>query len=273
MKHFIRLNLSVLMLALLVPLAQAQCLPNPFPLGWLTAQELAGGHTIARHVGKTDAQLVNRLINSPNIQNASTYTDQQTAELAITAGLTGVRVAVNNWANNALHGQRRVDNFVATAIVGRVAYRPASLQNIVNSDRLRTVIEADGHGGCFLLTSFPTMPPAGSSALSEHEVMMGNDAAQKYAALAGYLAGQFADSDLAGLSDDVAVKSSLTHVSAEAHRLVLAQGADFLADPKHDPRLIEDWANRRFGTPDGATRWLAYVLEELSVALDSMSAE
>lgn len=271
MKYFMRLKLSILMLALLVPMAQAQCLPNPFGVGWLNAQELAGGHTIARHVGLADVQLVNRLNNSPNIQNASTYTDQQTAELAITTGLAGVRVAVNNWANNANHGERRVDNFVAAAIVGRVAYRPANLNNIVNSDRFRTVIEADGHGGCFLLTSFPTMPALGSTKLTANEVEMTAEATEKYAALAGYLAGQFADSDVAGVADDVAAKSALSHVTIDAHQLVLAQGTAFLADPKRDPKLIADWANRRFDTADGAERWLAYVLDELGAAVEKMA--
>jgi hypothetical protein len=35
-----------------------------------------GGHTLARHVGKTDAELIERLRREPQISSASTYTDR-----------------------------------------------------------------------------------------------------------------------------------------------------------------------------------------------------
>jgi hypothetical protein len=138
--------------------AAAQCIPAHFPQNWLQQQEQAGGHTIALHVGKTDAELVQRLQKDPNIQAASTYTDQQTAEDAITAALANLRQAINNWAQNAHNGQRRVDNFAPQGgeVVGRVATRPPGPQNVHDSTQFRTVIQATGGGNCYLLTSFPT---------------------------------------------------------------------------------------------------------------------
>ena len=261
--------LGMALSACVVSAALAQCIPDPFPLGWLNAQEQAGGHTIARHVGRTDAQLVLRLTNNANIQNASTYTDLQTAELAITGGLAGVRVTINAWAENANHGQRRVDNFTAAANVGRVAFRPPNLANIVDSDRFRTVMQADGHGGCFLLTSFPTMPPPNDPKLLE-ESRMHVTVDENVFALAGYLAGQFADSDVSEKTDAELAKSEVDHISVEAHLLVIEQANLFLNDPTSNFTLVGDWANRVFATDAEAKNWLTKVIADLQDAVDDL---
>ncbi len=49
----------------------------------LIYHENIGGHTITRHVGKTEAELINRLNLEPNLRMASSFTDIQTAEKAI----------------------------------------------------------------------------------------------------------------------------------------------------------------------------------------------
>ncbi len=138
--------------------ASAQCIPvGPFPANWLTTQENAGGHTIARHVGLTDQQLVNRLTNEPNLNAASTYTSLPVAHAAITNALAGVAAAINQWAAGANPGATRADNFGPTAApVGRRAVQPPNLANIANRNTFRTVVRATGGGNCFLLTSFPT---------------------------------------------------------------------------------------------------------------------
>jgi hypothetical protein len=137
--------------------AAAQCIPaGAFPPNWLHQQDAAGGHTVALHVGKTDAELVQRLQKTPHITEASTYTDYATAENAITAGLGPLAAAINNWAKAAAPGDTLPLNFGAGGIVGRVATRPPGLANIHNSMNFRTVIRATGGGGCFLLTSYPT---------------------------------------------------------------------------------------------------------------------
>jgi RHS repeat-associated protein len=57
------------------------------PGGGLAAHEAAGGHTIARHVGQTDAQLAARLAAEPTIPAASTFPDRATAERVIADAL------------------------------------------------------------------------------------------------------------------------------------------------------------------------------------------
>jgi hypothetical protein len=53
----------------------------------LAVDESMGGHTLARHVGKTDAELGRRLRRERQITSASTYTDRATAERAVAAAL------------------------------------------------------------------------------------------------------------------------------------------------------------------------------------------
>ena len=141
--------------------AQAVCIPNPIPANWLQLQENAGGHTIALHVGQTDLQLTQRLANNPNIPAAGSYPAAappaavySTAQATITAGLATNTVAINNWANNAANGARQAYNYVAPAVIGRVATRnPIQVANTTN---YRVVFQALGGGNCFLLTSYPT---------------------------------------------------------------------------------------------------------------------
>ena len=50
--------------------------------------EELGGHTLQRHVGRTDEQLLERLIREPEISAASTYYDRAAAEKTVGAALT-----------------------------------------------------------------------------------------------------------------------------------------------------------------------------------------
>ena len=67
------------------------------PQGWLQFHESAGGHTIARHVGGTDAELLARIQNSPRISGTSTFLDQTMAESVISATIGANRVILNAW--------------------------------------------------------------------------------------------------------------------------------------------------------------------------------
>jgi hypothetical protein len=142
--------------------AQAQCVPNPIPPNWLQLQENAGGHTIALHVGQTDHQLTQRLINNPHIPAAGSYPAAlppavySTAQATITAGLAANTVAINNWANVAVNGARQAYNYAAPGVIGRVATRnPPHAPQVANTNNFRVVFQALGGGNCFILTSYP----------------------------------------------------------------------------------------------------------------------
>ena len=64
----------------------------------LTRDEARGGHTLARHVARTDDQLRERLRAQPNISAASTYPDQETAELVVGAILGAESARIDSWA-------------------------------------------------------------------------------------------------------------------------------------------------------------------------------
>lgn len=147
---------AVFGVSLLVGPVFAQCVPTVFPANWLQAQEDLGGHTIARHVGKTDEWLVNRLRKSSRISAASSYPNTETATTHIQAALTAKAAMLNRWVRDVPVGATRAVDYKAKVGVGRVALRPPKLTNVINSKKLRAVMRTMTGGRCFLLTSYPS---------------------------------------------------------------------------------------------------------------------
>ena len=67
----------------------------------LAADEQRGGHTLARHVGRTDDQLRQRLRDQPGISAASTYPDRETAELVVGRILDQQGDRVRSWSRRS----------------------------------------------------------------------------------------------------------------------------------------------------------------------------
>ena len=63
----------------------------------LSLDESMGGHTLARHVGKSDAELADRLRRERQISAASTYTDREAAERAVGAALASGGRKLSSW--------------------------------------------------------------------------------------------------------------------------------------------------------------------------------
>ena len=88
-------------LALLVALFTSlpiASVPAQAPRRDLAADERCGGHTVARHVGKTNRELADRLRQQPEISAASTYTDLRTAETVVGAALAQERSRIATWS-------------------------------------------------------------------------------------------------------------------------------------------------------------------------------
>jgi hypothetical protein len=120
----------------------------------LARDEGRGGHTLARHVGRTDAQLKERL-RREQISAASTYTDRATAERIVARTLARQRSRVDQWL--ARTGSRpnlaleyRGDG---REIIGRSLTR-RSPQTIPCTDAV-VVLRWDGNRGFIVLTSYP----------------------------------------------------------------------------------------------------------------------
>jgi hypothetical protein len=134
--------------------AAAACVPAHFPADWLRQQEAAGSHIVARHVGKSDAWLVQRLLDDPRIAEASSYTDLATAQASIEAALIRHRDAADRWAAHAPANATRAWDYRMPSAIGRVASRPPGLDNVASARRLRVVLRKVA-GGCVLVTSYP----------------------------------------------------------------------------------------------------------------------
>jgi CDI toxin RNase A-like protein len=89
----------------------------------LSADEAMGGHTLARHVGKTDEQLVERLRREPQISSASTYADRETAEQLIAAALESPGRAFDAWRRRTGRRPNFALRYAADHVIGRAISR------------------------------------------------------------------------------------------------------------------------------------------------------
>jgi filamentous hemagglutinin len=116
------------------------------PGGGLAAHEAAGGHTIARHVGQTDAQLAARLVSDPHIAAASTFVNIAGAELAIAEALDANAGNITAWirgtSNQPLVLTHVLPNMTGGTILVRGAASPAP------SSALRVVLKHDPSMPC-----------------------------------------------------------------------------------------------------------------------------
>jgi Bacterial CdiA-CT RNAse A domain len=80
------------------PAARSSQAPSG-PVRDLSQDEAAGGHTLKKHVGRTDEQLRERLRRERNISAASTYTDLEAAERAVGVALEQNQAKIQRWLN------------------------------------------------------------------------------------------------------------------------------------------------------------------------------
>jgi hypothetical protein len=67
----------------------------------LSEDEPDGGHTLEKHVGRTDEQLRQRLERERTISAASTYTDRETAERVVGTVLQREQPRIHRWLERA----------------------------------------------------------------------------------------------------------------------------------------------------------------------------
>lgn len=118
----------------------------------LEADEDAGGHTLARHVGKSDAELKDRLKRDAEISAASTFTDQDTAERTVGAILAKNTKKISDWTREGSDRQNLVLRGTMGDIIGRSLKRSASKP--VDVKAAVVVLRADGRDW-YVLTSYP----------------------------------------------------------------------------------------------------------------------
>ncbi|WP_025113388.1 RHS repeat-associated core domain-containing protein, partial [Pseudomonas sp. H1h] len=122
------------------------------PGGGLEAHESRGGHVIAKHVDRSEAQLRARLQEEPNIPIASTFPNRFEAEAAL--------------SNVIRNNQKKIDDFVKGKtkkfVINEKVSAPAGVGVVRKSDKLepllsiRLVLQRDVKSplGYFILTGF-----------------------------------------------------------------------------------------------------------------------
>jgi hypothetical protein len=122
----------------------------------LSADEAMGGHTLARHVGRTDAELADRLRREPQISAASTWTDRDSAERAVGAALDGAAGRLAAWERRSGRRPNLVLHYTdrAGATLGRSLSRAAPA-SVACTQALVVLRWDDRRDRFFVLTAYP----------------------------------------------------------------------------------------------------------------------
>jgi RHS repeat-associated protein len=125
------------------------------PGGGLASHEAQGGHLMIKHIGRTDAQLAERLQAEPNIPAASTFLTRTEAEAAVSEALSA----------NALNVEEFLNSNKSKTAFSHVLSRPVGvsmlngLSHSQSASKLLLVLKKDPTLplGYFLLTGFPEL--------------------------------------------------------------------------------------------------------------------
>jgi len=119
----------------------------------LERDEERGGHTLHRHVGKTDDELRERLRRERNISAASTWTDRETAEVTVAEALRAERGRVERWMQRGYPRANLALHYDASRPVGRSLRRDGD--QTVECTSAVIVLRAGGPTNFYVLTTYP----------------------------------------------------------------------------------------------------------------------
>ncbi|EEM17130.1 Hypothetical Cytosolic Protein [Bacillus pseudomycoides DSM 12442] len=128
------------------------------PGGGLNAHEAKngqrGGHLLKKHVGKTDAELLQRLQNDSKITGSSTFTDRATAERVANEVLGNPQniAKINRWLNNPNSRLTLPLRYKGNTIIGRYIERGSnSALDVENA----IIVLKKNNQGSFIITGYP----------------------------------------------------------------------------------------------------------------------
>lgn len=121
----------------------------------LTRDERRGGHTLQRHIGKTDDELRQRLVREREVSAASTYTDLPTAERVVFQTLARNRDRVRAWLERSGDRPNLALEYRSPggAVIGRSL--PRGARTAVPCADARVVLRWDRARSFYVLTTYP----------------------------------------------------------------------------------------------------------------------
>jgi len=119
----------------------------------LERDEERGGHTLDRHVGRTDEELRERLRRERNISAASTWTDRETAEVTVAQALRAERGRIERWTRRGYPRANMALHYDAGRTIGRSLRRGE--EQALDCTSAVIVLRADGPESYYVLTTYP----------------------------------------------------------------------------------------------------------------------
>jgi hypothetical protein len=119
----------------------------------LARDEARGGHTLSKHVGRTDDELRERLLRERNIAAASTWTDRAMAEYVIGEALRAERGRLESWMRRGYPRANLALHYDAGRAIGRSLRRGED--RAVDATQAVIVLRADGPDSFYVLTAYP----------------------------------------------------------------------------------------------------------------------
>jgi len=119
----------------------------------LARDEQRGGHTLDKHVGRTDDQLRERLDRERDISAASTWSDLNAAEETVAAALRANQAKIDRWNERAYPRTNLALHFDAGRPIGRTMRHGENSSEPCSGAVV--VLKAGRDGGFFVLTTYP----------------------------------------------------------------------------------------------------------------------
>src|ERR1700688_360043 len=119
----------------------------------LGRDEARGGHTLERHVGRSDQELCERLDRERNISAASTWTNRDVAQETVAQALRSEHDKIARWEERGYRRPNLALHFDAGRVIGR-SMRHGD-ENSSSATQAVIVLKADGPNSFYVLTSYP----------------------------------------------------------------------------------------------------------------------
>jgi len=119
----------------------------------LARDQTRGGHTLDKHVGRSDQELRERLDRERNISAASTWTSREVAEETVGQALRAEHDKIARWEERGYRRPNLALHFDAGRVIGR-SMRHGD-ESSSPSTQAVIVLKADGPNGFYVLTSYP----------------------------------------------------------------------------------------------------------------------